>query len=315
MSASDTIAAVDLGSNSFHYAIVRLTRDGFKSLESERIRVRLAAGLDERGNLTPEAQDKAIEALSYFGGKLAHLPEGCVRAVGTSTLRKAQNRLPFLMRARQALGHPIRVITGLEEARLIYGGVSHALPKRSPGRRLVIDIGGGSTECVVGEGFTPLRATSLDMGCVAWTKRFFPDGVIDAAAMDTAVNVALAVAWPLHMAWRSVGWELAIGSSGTMRAVESMLLEQGLTSAGLSAAGLARVRKELIAAGHIDRYKGKGLSDTRRPVIAGGVAVLTAVMEALDIAEMQTSQVALREGVLWEMIAEQQAPQPVGLGA
>jgi len=174
---SDTYGAVDLGSNSFHMFVVRVVNDELHILDRMRDRVRLAAGLDSNSHLTEEAQARALSSLERFGERLRDIPPQLVRAVGTNTLRRAHDATAFLRRSSEALGHQIEIISGLEEARLIYLGVSHSLPD-SPERRLVVDIGGGSTECVVGERFEPIEAASLYMGCVGYSIRFFPEGQV-----------------------------------------------------------------------------------------------------------------------------------------
>ncbi|MCB9742751.1 MAG: Ppx/GppA family phosphatase [Alphaproteobacteria bacterium] len=297
----DTLAAVDLGSNSFHMVVARYEGGQLIPLETYKERVRLAGGLDADGNLTQESQERALLCLQQFGERLRGLPTGAVRAVGTSTLRKAHNVLPFLIRAREALGHPIEVITGRQEARTIYRGVATALPQETPNPRLVIDIGGGSTECVVGLGHEPLRAASLDMGCVSFTRRFFPDGRITRAGMVEATEAARRRAVSVRRGLMSLGWESTVGSSGTNRAIHRALSRAGV-SEGVTPEGLAWLREALIASEHVDDIELDGISENRRPVIVGGVAVLSGVFEALSLTRMDRSSAALREGILIEMV-------------
>ncbi|MCB9763625.1 MAG: Ppx/GppA family phosphatase [Alphaproteobacteria bacterium] len=307
MTHPDLIAAVDLGSNSFHMVIARVEADGLHPIDARKARVRLAAGLDDEGRLSAEAQERALVCLRDFGRRLEGLPAGSVRAVGTSTLRKAHNALPFLVRARRALGHPIQVITGRDEALTIYRGVADALGD-APERRLVIDIGGGSTECVLGLGLDPLRAASLDMGCVAFTQRFFATGRIYPGSMRRAVRAAAETVDPVRRVALATGWTRCVGSSGTIRAVSRILRNQGITSGAITPAGLAWLRQTLVDVHRVDRLRLDGLSETRRPVIAGGVAVLSGVFDALGIRRMHTSRAALREGVLLELLAQRAAP-------
>ncbi len=218
-----TIAAVDLGSNSFHLVVAQLRPDGQDCVVIDRLKrpVRLRMGLDASGRLQPDAQERALACLSEFGERLSGIPRGDVRAVGTNTLRAAQNGLPFLVRARQALGHKIEVISGLDEARLIYRGVSRDLA--GDGRRLVVDIGGGSTELIVGDGPEPGALDSVELGCVSWMLRHFPDGRFDRASYDRAVVSARLRLEHVVPRMRAIGWTSAVGASGTIKAVDKVV--------------------------------------------------------------------------------------------
>lgn len=295
-----TIAAVDLGSNSFHLVVARLEGHDFGVLDRVKDTVRLAGGLDSRGRLTATAQTHALECLRAFGERLRDLPPGSVRAVGTNTLRQAQNASVFLTRAARELGHPIEIISGREEARLIYLGVSRDI--QVPGRRLVVDIGGGSTELALGEGPEPLLADSLYMGCVSWSLRFFPEGELKREGMRKAVTAARLELEGVSDRYRARGWDLAIGSSGTALAVERILKESGLSPDGITPAGLKRLRGLLVETGRVGRLRLPGLQRDRRPVLPGGVALLSALVESLGIKRLTTSQSALREGVLVDLI-------------
>ena len=292
-------AALDLGSNSFHMVVAQESENGLLTVV-DRLKqsVRLAAGLDEDGSLSEEAEARAIACLQVFGERLSDLPPNQVRAVGTNTLRKAKDVIGFLDRARDALGHRVDVISGREEARLIYRGVVRDVD--SPGCMLVMDIGGGSTELIVGEGSEPTQLDSLYMGCVSWTKRFFPGGVITKTRMDDAILAARREMQSVVRAYRKAGWQQAVGSSGTIVAIEGILQAKGY--AEIDAEGLAWLRKQLVKAGDVEDVSLEGLSENRRPVIAGGVAILSALMQGLRIRKMQATSNALREGVLLELI-------------
>ncbi|MBU0500057.1 MAG: Ppx/GppA family phosphatase [Gammaproteobacteria bacterium] len=263
--------------------------------------VRLAAGLDEGKYLTPVARQRAIDCLSRFGQRLSNLPQGAVRAVGTNTLRQARNGAAFIAEAQRVLGHPIEIIAGREEARLVYLGVAHGLAARDE-MRLVVDIGGGSTELIVGEGFVPMERESLHMGCVSMTLAHFPDGRISAEAMRRAETAGALEMRPVQEEFRATGWQSALGSSGTIRAIREVVRGEGWSEQGITYASLKRLKKALIEAGSLDRLGFASLSPERRPVFPGGVAVLLAVFKALNIEQMMVSDQALREGLLYDMI-------------
>ena len=240
--------------------------------------MRLAAGLDEDGSLSEEAEARALACLQVFGERLSDLPPNQVRAVGTNTLRKAKDVIGFLDRARDALGHRVDVISGREEARLIYRGVVRDVD--SPGCMLVMDIGGGSTELIVGEGSEPTQLDSLYMGCVSWTKRFFPGGVITKTRMDDAILAARREMQSVVRAYRKAGWQQAVGSSGTIVAIEGILQAKGY--AEIDAEGLAWLRKQLVKAGDVEDVSLEGSARTV-DLSAGGVAILSALMQGLRI--------------------------------
>ncbi|MFP5507365.1 MAG: exopolyphosphatase [Gammaproteobacteria bacterium] len=297
---SPPIAAVDLGSNSFHM-IVATQHDGqLRVLDRLRDPVRLAAGLTTDHRLDPEVRRRALECLQRFGQRLRDLGPQQVRVVGTNTLRQARDP-DFLDAAQQALGHPIEVIAGVEEARLIYLGVAHSMAD-SGGRRLIMDIGGGSTELIIGEGFQPLRMDSLYMGCVNMTERFFRGGKLGKGGFADAEVYAGQELEPVQERLRRLGWQTAAGASGTIRTVSELLIEAGWAEQGVNLPGLRKLRKALIDAGSIDKFKSKTLSDDRRSVLAGGLSILQATFEALKIERMQIAQGALREGLLYDLI-------------
>jgi exopolyphosphatase/guanosine-5'-triphosphate,3'-diphosphate pyrophosphatase len=296
-----TIAAIDLGSNSFHMIVARTAGDHFQVVDRMREMVRLAAGLNERDELTDEASARALACLRRFGERIAELPRGCVRVVGTNTLRRARNADSFIAEAEAALGHAIDVISGYEEARIVYLGVSHGLEDDSA-QRLVMDIGGGSTELILGRRFEPLQMESLHIGCVSQSARFFADGRIDAKRMRAAEIAAHQELETIQAGYRGVGWQSAIGASGSILTVRDVVIAHGWSDEGISARSLSRLRREMIEAGHVDELTLEGLSDERRPVFPGGVAILCAAFEALGIERMRVSDSALREGLLYDLL-------------
>jgi len=298
---SDMVAAVDLGSNSFHMVVARMVGGQPHVLDRMRERVVLAAGMNKQKRLSGEIQEKALAVLRRFGQRLADMPPGSVRAVGTNALRQATNARGFLLRARRVLGHPIEVIPGREEARLIYLGVAHSLADDA-GRRLVIDIGGGSTECILGERLDPVTTDSLYMGCVTWTRRFFPHGEIRRKRMDEAVIAARLELQSIERHYRAVGWERCVGSSGTILAIESVLRAQGWSERGITLDGLERLRREVVDARATSRLDLPGLQPERAEILPGGLAILIAVFGSLRIARMETTPTSLREGLLYDLV-------------
>jgi len=262
--------------------------------------VRLSGGLDEDGNLDSESQEIALECLSRFGQRLRGISPERVRVVGTSTLRRARNSRKFRNRARELLGNRVEVIGGREEARLIYLGVARSMAfDQQP--RCVVDIGGGSTEIIIGKGFNPVSRESLEMGCVNMTQRFFPKGRITRKAMRRAVTAARLEVEPIEKALRDVGWIAAIGCSGTIRAAASVVQASRFGDDGLDASSVGHLVEAVVDAGHVDELDFKGLSRNRQPVFAGGVAVLAGVFEELDVSQMSISDKALREGLLFDL--------------
>lgn len=296
----DIIAAVDLGSNSFHMIVARKGEHEITIVDRLRETVRLGGNIDRDGNLAPAAMEAALRCLSQFGQRLKDVPAENVRAVGTNTLRRARNRGDFLDRAERALGHAIQVISGMEEARLVYLGAIQALP-RSDARRLVVDIGGGSTELIVGEGLQTDALESLQMGCVSYSERFFPDGLTSEAAFHRAELEASLQLRPVKNPFRRLGWSGAIGTSGTVRAVRDLAYvlrhENQITLAGLD-----ELRRRLVRAGSVAAAGFGVLSEDRALVFPGGLAVLRQVFLALRIEQMQVSEGALREGLLHDLL-------------
>ncbi|CAH1387555.1 exopolyphosphatase [Candidatus Nitrotoga sp. M5] len=301
MQAYDTIAAVDLGSNSFRLQVARVVEDQIYPLDSFKETVRLAAGLTPDKYLDDNSQRCALACLKRFGERLRGLPNHAVRVVGTNTFRLAKNAPAFLEKAEAALGFPIEIIAGREEARLIYLGVAHCAPP-TQNRRLVVDIGGGSTECVIGEGLEPLRTESLYMGCVSYSKRFFGDGKITKDAMHQAELAARMELQSIRFKFLDGNWQEAIGSSGTARALADLLKQNDWSNEGISAEGLAKLRSMLLKAGECKRLDTLGLKPDRIPVLPGGFAIMSAVFSELNIQHMSVASTALKEGVLYDLL-------------
>ncbi|MCP4389697.1 MAG: Ppx/GppA family phosphatase, partial [Gammaproteobacteria bacterium] len=270
-------------------------------IDRERDMVRLSAGLDASNLLTPEASDRALECLARFGQRLRGLEPDNVRIVGTNALRKATNSRLFIEQAEKALGFSIEIISGFEEARLVYLGAAQSL-QGDRGRRMVVDIGGGSTEIIVADKSEPLFLESLSMGCVSSSEKFFPNGEINHLRMRRAILSAQLELEPNIAALKALDAEDIIGTSGTARAINNVIRDNGWSDTGITTSGLEKLVKKIVKAGHSDNIKFKGLTDERRPVFAGGVAVLMAVFKALDLDFMRVSDGALREGVLHDLV-------------
>ncbi|MGH8179986.1 MAG: exopolyphosphatase, partial [Steroidobacteraceae bacterium] len=236
-----------------------------------------------------------------FGQRLRDIRADSVRVVGTNALRRAHRKQAFLERAREALGHPIEIISGMEEARLIYSGVAHTMPSE-PGRRLVVDIGGGSTELIIGEGLAPLDLESLQMGCVSVSERFFRDGKISAKRMAGARLAARLELEPVQAAFRRRGWDRSAGSSGTVRAIGEAIRELDPQAVAITPAGLDRTIAYLTEVGHVRELKLAALTEDRRPVFPGGLAILTEIFAGLNLKEMRIAEGAMREGLLYDMV-------------
>ncbi len=301
MARHEILAAVDLGSNSFHLLVGRIVDGQIYPLDTLREQVQLGAGLTQDKRLDRASQSRALEALARFRERLRGLPRDAVRAVGTNALRVARNAPQFLREARETLGFPIEVIAGREEARLIYLGVAQAMPP-AENRRLVVDVGGGSTELIVGQGLRPRLMESLYMGCVSSSLRYFPDGRIDKSAMKSAVLEARQELAAITRNYRRYGWQEAVGSSGTVRSIETILIANGYAEDGITRDGLRQMRDLLLKAGRADPDRIAGLKPGRAAVLPGGFAVLYAVFEELDIERMTVSEAALRHGVLYDLL-------------
>lgn len=301
MEKFSTIAAVDLGSNSFRLQVGRVVDDQIYPLDSLREPVRLAAGLAVDKRLDEGAQARAIEALARFGERLRGMPQAAVRAVGTNTLRVAKNSREFMPRFEAALGFPIEVVAGREEARLIYLGVAHSLPP-SPESRLVVDIGGGSTELIIGAGHQPHRLESLYMGCVSYSLRHFPGGRIGKSELKQAETAARIELEAVKKQFSRKHWRQAVGSSGTARAIGDILEGNGWSADGITRDGLEKLRAAMLKAGDASRLDLPGLKEDRVAVLPGGVAIMSAVFSELDIEHMALATGAMRQGILWDLI-------------
>ncbi|WP_242108214.1 exopolyphosphatase [Luteimonas aquatica] len=298
----ELLAAIDLGSNSFHMVVARYMLGQLRTIDRIRETVRLAEGLDGKGGLRTDVRQRALECLARFGQRIRDIPPERVRAVATNTVRALSAPQAFLVPAETALGHAIEVVSGREEARLVYLGVAHAQPPKAGQLRLVIDIGGGSTECIIGSGFDAIERESLQVGCVASTRRFFPNGKLSRKRWKEALTEVGAEFQQFAGIYRSLGWNEVLGSSGTNKAIGEICAAMKLTKGAVTAEALPAVRDRLLQADSIDAIALPGLSDDRRPIIAGGVLVLEAAFEALGIQRMAVSKAALREGVLHDMV-------------
>jgi len=294
---NNMLAAIDMGSNSFHLVVARVVDGRLQIVDRLKQRVRLAEGLDENGTLSEDAMQRGLDCLRLFGERLAGINAGGIRITGTYTLRVASNAQTFLTRARQLLGHPIEIISGQEEARLIYHGVAHT--QHTEGRILVIDIGGGSTELIIGERFAPLALTSRKMGCVTFTHDYFANGKLNDKNFNAAILEGLHQLEPVMNQFRDLGWQLCLGSSGTIKAVRELMLA-GEGDGCITRERLERLRQRMKEQKRIDQLDLPGLEEDRRPVIAAGIAVLLALFEGLGIQRMDYSDGALREGLLYE---------------
>lgn len=297
----DLLAAVDLGSNSFHMVVARYVLGQLRIIDRIKEHVRLAEGLDGSGGLDEPALLRALDCLSRFGQRLANVPPARVRAIATNTVRQLRQPQHFLMPAESALGHDIEVVAGREEARLIYFGVAHGNPPRDR-RRLVMDIGGGSTEFIVGAGFEAIERESLQMGCIATTRRFFADGKLSKKRWKEAQTEITAEFQQFAATYRRLGWQETFGSSGTIKAISEIASAMKLTRGAVTDSALEAIREQLLESGRIDDIRLPGLPADRRPVIAGGLLILDAAFAELGLKRMQVSENALREGVLFDII-------------
>lgn len=294
------LAAIDIGSNSFHMVIARLLNGELRTVDVMSEKVQLAAGLDANSLLCEDAFQRGLACLSRFAQRLSALPRQAIRAVATNALREASNGSDFAAQAQQLLGIPLQIISGHEEARLIYLGVSHTLADVA-GKRLVIDIGGGSTEFIIGERFQPNLLESLQLGCVSYSKRFFSDGRISTGAYNAARTAALQELLSIRRNYRRTGWQSCTGSSGTTKAIRQLCLELGLTDGDITPAALQQLSVQLLKFDHVDELSFSSLKPERRSVIPAGLAILSAIFESLGIEQMAFSEGALREGVLYDM--------------
>jgi exopolyphosphatase/guanosine-5'-triphosphate,3'-diphosphate pyrophosphatase len=299
------MAAVDLGSNSFHMVVARTHHGQLTIVDRLREMVRLASGLNDSGYLDNPSRDRALGCLRRFGQRLRDMQADKVRVVGTNTLRRARNASTFLVTAEEALGHPVEVISGMEEARLVYLGVSHYI-ESSGGRSLVLDIGGGSTELIIGEGFEPRRLESLAIGCVGLSREYFDNGKLSAKRFERARLAVRLELRPVAAGFRRLGWTNAIGSSGTIRAAGDIAHELGLVEIGITVPALESIIAQMIRAHDVTSLRLPTLGPERAPVFPGGIAILVEVLSSLGIESMHISEGALREGLLYDMLGRLQ---------
>ena len=298
----ELLAAIDMGSNSFHLAIARVDHREVKKVASMSEKVQLAAGLDENKNLTEAAQQRGLACLARFVGRLGSVQPNRLRIVATNALRQAKNGHEFIQKAAEILPKPIEIIAGREEARLIYLGVSHTM--ENSGRRLVVDIGGGSTELIIGEEFEPIHTESLQMGCVAFTKKFFQDGEISPKAFEKALVAARKELSGIANTYKNEGWDTVVGSSGTIKACRQIIVNMGWSDdkESLTREGLDKLKDKLFKYKHVSDMEFDGLKEDRRAVLPAGIAILYAVFDVLEIDSLLYSDGALREGVMYDLL-------------
>ena len=297
----EIVAAVDLGSNSFHMIVCSLTNGNLQTIDRLKEMVRLAAGLDKKGYLDADTQTRALECLERFGQRIRNFPPGSVRIVGTSSLRIAKNSAQFLAKAEKALNHPIHIVSGIEEARLIYQGVAHTLGSNA-NLRMVMDIGGGSTEYIIGSGDTPIVKESTPMGCVMVSNAFFKDGELSQNAFTQATLFAEQQLEPIQKNFQRKNWDEAIGASGSLRSIDKVLEAKNWSNNGITMAGLEQLVAHINQCNHVNELNLPGLDPERLPVFPGGVAIVYATFKSLGIEQMTVSDGALREGLIQDLV-------------
>lgn len=295
------VAAVDLGSNSFHMIVCSLTDGKLQTVDRLKEMVRLASGLDKKNYLNLETQERALACLERFGQRIKHFPPESVHIVGTSTLRTAKNATEFLEKAESALNHPIHIISGIEEARLIYQGVANSLSSNA-NLRLVMDIGGGSTEYIIGSGENPLKKESLAMGCVTTSNLFFKNGKLSKTAFNQAVLFAQRRLEPFQQKFHKQNWDEAIGASGSLKAIDKVLLAKNWSNNGITREGLEQLVQHIYTCPNINTLNLPDLDAERLPVFVGGVAIVYATFKSLGISQMTVSDGALREGLIHDLL-------------
>lgn len=296
-----SVAAVDLGSNSFHMIVCKVEKGQLRTIDRLKEMVRLASGLDNQRNLDSKTQKRALDCLERFGQRIRNFPVGTVRIVGTNTLRTAKNSQEFILKAEKALGHPIEIIAGIEEARLIYQGVANSLGSNA-NSRFVMDIGGGSTEYIIGKNDTASVKESLNMGCVTVSNLFFKDGVISKKAFRRATIYAQQKLISHQRKFRSKNWDEAIGASGSLRSIHKVLIATKWSNNGITLDGLEKLVDHITHCKHVDELNLPELSEERLPVFIGGVAIIYATFQKLDIEQMTVSDGALREGLVHDLL-------------
>ena len=292
-------AAVDLGSNSFHMVVVSVAKGHVQIINRIKQKVRLASGLDNKNVLSGESMRRGWNCLAMFAERLQDIPTNNISIVATATLRLAHNAQTFITRAEQILQNAIPVISGEEEAQQIYRGVAYT--SVSQGNTLVIDIGGASTEIIVGNGLEPIDMVSLNMGCVTYMDRFFPDGALTETGFENAIQAAKTMLKPHLETFVAFNWEQCLGASGTPQALDEML-SAGDTNDAIKLKHMLRFKADCCACKHIERLHLPGLKEQRRSIFPSGLAILIALFESLQIQQMQISGGALREGLIYSML-------------
>lgn len=297
----ELLAAVDIGSNSFHMVVARYVLGQLRVVDRLRDAVRMASGVDEAGALRPEAMARALESLSRLGQRVRALDSHRVRAIATNGVRQLRHPQTFLMPAETALGHPIEVVSGREEARLIYLGVANGHPP-SGRNRLVVDIGGGSTEFIIGKTWQPMERESMQMGCIASTRRFFADGKLSRRRWREALTEISAEFQQFAAGYRALGWKEVFGSSGTVKSIGEIATAMKLSRGQITDTAVEAIREQLLSFDSIENVQLPGLSEDRRELIAGGLLVLEAAFNELGLKRMQVSKTAMREGILYDLL-------------
>jgi exopolyphosphatase/guanosine-5'-triphosphate,3'-diphosphate pyrophosphatase len=297
----ESIAAIDLGTNSFHMVVAKMSHGEIRTRDTLGEKVQLGAGLNAAGELSEEAKERALDCLRRFSERLRELDSSSVQVVGTNALRVAKNRRSFLREAEQILGFPIEIISGREEARLIYLGVAHTLADDA-GNRLVIDIGGGSTEFIIGERFKTKALESLHMGCVSFRERYFPTGELTVLAFNKAIRSASVELLNIQHQYASLGWDSCVGSSGSIKAVYQVLQTLGYVSDVITYSALEKLKQKMIQLGHVDHLREYGLKQDRVSIFPSGFAILYACFDVFKIDTMTLTSGALREGLLYDII-------------
>lgn len=294
-------AVVDLGSNSFHLLIIRLCNNKIETVNKVKRKVRLAAGLNEHCELSVDAITCGLDCLRLFAKHLASIPLNNIRIVATATLRIAKNRDDFLIQANKILPLKIKLLSGEQEANTIYSGVAHTNKSNLSQKRLVVDIGGASTELIIGQGFTANKTASLNLGCVSFREKYFINGQLTESNFNTAIHAASHIIEPVCADFIKLGWQSVVGSSGTMRALAEILAFQQQPIV-IKKDFLQELKQALICFKSIDSINFEGLRADRTPVLASGLSILIALFNCLEIKELKLSNGALREGLLFEML-------------
>ncbi|KZY39548.1 exopolyphosphatase [Oleiphilus sp. HI0081] len=300
-SCSDHIAAIDLGSNSFHMVVAKISHGEIRVVDKFGEKVQLAAGLDENGEITPEAHIRAIECLKRFSQRIKSFDSASVQIVGTNALRAAKKKTDFLRDAERVTGHPIEIISGREEARLIYLGVAHTLAD-DKGNRLVIDIGGGSTELIIGERFEAKALESMHMGCVSFREKYFPGGELTEQGFNKAIKHASRELFSIKEQYKSLGWQHTVGASGSIKAILNALRHLGLAEETITLKALKELKGLMITLGHCEDLVKLGVKSERASIFAAGFSILYSCFKVLGIKEMEFTSGALREGLLYDIL-------------